>query len=43
MANGTFTTIKKSSPEKGSFSAYHVRPVKSIAKGGIVILQKFLA
>ena len=40
MANGTFTTIKKSSPEKGSFSAYHVRPVESIAKGGIVILQE---
>ena len=40
MANGTFTIIKKSSPEKGSFSAYHVRPVKSIANGGIVILQE---
>jgi len=40
MASGTLITIKNSLSDKGSFSAYHVRPAKSMAKGGIVILQE---
>jgi len=40
MASGTMITIKNSLSDKDSFSAYHVRPAKSMARGGIVILQE---